>query len=142
MPTTVSNMDSPNTVPAAACEEDLDKPTKEYLSSLTKAQLQKRCRSIGLTNVWANKDQLVDMIMAHHNDGTPSYNMPNDQVSPAPRNSQSESDNILNHNEQINVEPQQSESDSANLLGNSINRKKVIVRNRLQRVKSRNCMTC
>lgn len=120
MPTTASNMDPPNTVPAAACEEDMDKPTKEYLSSLTKAQLQKRCSSIGLTNVWANKDQLVDMIIAHHNDVTPSCN---DQVSPSPGNIQSESDNIVPHNEQINVEPQQSESDSANSIDNSTNRK-------------------
>ncbi|KAK3890367.1 hypothetical protein Pcinc_005676 [Petrolisthes cinctipes] len=70
-------MASSTAVPAATCEEvtgepSMENPTKEYLNNLTKLQLQKRCRNIGLTNVWANKDQLVDKIMAHHRDGAPS----------------------------------------------------------------------
>ncbi|KAK3876074.1 hypothetical protein Pcinc_019086 [Petrolisthes cinctipes] len=38
-------------------------PTREILLKTHKAELQKRCREMGLTNIWVKKDQLIDMIL-------------------------------------------------------------------------------
>ena len=38
-------------------------PTREYLDQFTKTDLQKRCRELGLTKVWVNKNELIDMIL-------------------------------------------------------------------------------
>lgn len=38
-------------------------PTREYLHNFHKADLQKRCRELGITKVWVNKEQLIDMIL-------------------------------------------------------------------------------
>ncbi|KAK3865760.1 hypothetical protein Pcinc_028644 [Petrolisthes cinctipes] len=128
-------MASSTAVPAATCEEvtgepSVENPTKEYLNNLTKLQLQKRCRNIGLTNVWANKDQLVDKIMAHHRDGAPSscntpsssegssVNSPSsEQVSSVSLNS--EGDSVHPCSEPISAVYQCSERNSANSHGNN-----------------------
>lgn len=42
----------------------LENPTWDYLfNSFTKIELQKHCRSLGLSKIWTTKDKLVDMIM-------------------------------------------------------------------------------
>ena len=42
----------------------LENPTWDYLfNNLNKIQLQKHCRSLGLTKVWTTKEKLVDMII-------------------------------------------------------------------------------
>ena len=38
-------------------------PTREYLDKIHKADLQKRCRELGITKVWVNKNELIDMIL-------------------------------------------------------------------------------
>ncbi|KAK4316345.1 hypothetical protein Pmani_012474 [Petrolisthes manimaculis] len=38
-------------------------PAREILIKTHKAELQKRCREMGLTNIWVKKDQLVDKIL-------------------------------------------------------------------------------
>ena len=44
---------------------NLANPTWEYLfHNHTKSVLQKRCRELGFTKIWVNKDKLVDMIMS------------------------------------------------------------------------------
>ncbi|KAK3893521.1 hypothetical protein Pcinc_002677 [Petrolisthes cinctipes] len=44
----------------------LSNPTEDFLNkSFTKTQLQKHCRELGLTNVWVNKNALVEMLMEH-----------------------------------------------------------------------------
>ncbi|KAK3880567.1 hypothetical protein Pcinc_014963 [Petrolisthes cinctipes] len=128
-------MASSTAVPAATCEEvtgepSMENPTKEYLYNLTKLQLQKRCRNIGLTNVWANKDQLVDKIMAHHRDGAPSscntpsssedssVNSPSsEQVSSVSLNS--EGDSVHPCSEPISAVSQCSERNSATSHNNN-----------------------
>lgn len=60
-----------------------DNSTKDYFNNLTKVQLQRPCRSTGLTNVWANKGQLVDMIIEQPIDGATS---PTNSSSPSARN--------------------------------------------------------
>ena len=43
----------------------LENPTWDYLfNNFNKIQLQKHCRSLGLTRIWTTKDKLVDMIIA------------------------------------------------------------------------------
>lgn len=65
-------MPSPSNAPKTSRNGDtsgptLDNPTKEYLhSNYTKAQLQDHCRTVGLSPVWATKEQLVDTIMKQH----------------------------------------------------------------------------
>jgi len=45
----------------------LQNPTRSYLNeNFTKPQLQKHCRELGLTKIWVNKEQLIDMIMEKH----------------------------------------------------------------------------
>ena len=39
------------------------KPTREFLSSLKKIELQKRCRQLGHHDVWKTKEQLVEMLL-------------------------------------------------------------------------------
>ena len=52
-------------------------PTREFLSTnFLKSELQKRCLELGLTKVWVNKGQLVDMIMAN----TPTTNQNSDET--------------------------------------------------------------
>ena len=42
----------------------LENPTREFLyNSFTVTELRKHCRQLGLTKVWVNKDELVDMIL-------------------------------------------------------------------------------
>ena len=43
-----------------------ERPTREYFSNFTKTELRKLCRQLGLTKVWQNKDQLIDMLLHHH----------------------------------------------------------------------------
>ena len=38
-------------------------PTRESLNRFHKADLQKRCRELGLTKIWVTKDQLINMII-------------------------------------------------------------------------------
>ena len=38
-------------------------PTREILFKTRKAELQKRCREMGLNNIWVRKDQLINMIL-------------------------------------------------------------------------------
>lgn len=38
-------------------------PTRENLNKFHKADLQKRCRDLGITKVWFKKNELIDMIM-------------------------------------------------------------------------------
>ena len=60
-----------------ATEPSMDNPTPEYLHKLTKVQLQKHSRKLGITNVWAKKEQLVEMILAKHNiETTPPCSAP------------------------------------------------------------------
>ena len=48
-------------------------PTREFLNNnFHKADLQKRCRELGLTKIWVNKDQLIEMII--RNTPPPSQN--------------------------------------------------------------------
>ena len=45
----------------------LQNPTWNYLhNNYTKIQLQKHCRSLGLTKIWTIKENLIDMIMKQH----------------------------------------------------------------------------
>ncbi|KAK3883022.1 hypothetical protein Pcinc_012629 [Petrolisthes cinctipes] len=47
-------------------QPSLQYPTREFLNTnFHKSDLQKRCRELGLTKVWVNKEQLIDMIMAN-----------------------------------------------------------------------------
>ena len=40
-------------------------PTREYLDKIfNKTDLQKRCRELGITKVWVNKDQLIEIIIS------------------------------------------------------------------------------
>ena len=36
-------------------------PTREFLDKTHKADLQKRCKELGITKVWVNKSELIDM---------------------------------------------------------------------------------
>ena len=45
----------------------IERPTREYFSNFTKTELQKLCRQLGISKVWQNKDQLIDMLLHHHN---------------------------------------------------------------------------
>ncbi|KAK3881613.1 hypothetical protein Pcinc_013959 [Petrolisthes cinctipes] len=60
-------------------QPSLQYPTREFLNTnFHKSDLQKRCRELGLTKVWVNKEQLIDMIMANtpiaeENDTRPDY---------------------------------------------------------------------
>ncbi|KAK4307059.1 hypothetical protein Pmani_021151 [Petrolisthes manimaculis] len=38
-------------------------PTREFLNSCNKTDLQNRCKELGITKIWVNKDQLIDMIL-------------------------------------------------------------------------------
>ena len=45
----------------------LENPTKEFLlNNYKKVELQKRCRHLGLNNIWQTKEKLVNMIMNTH----------------------------------------------------------------------------
>ena len=58
----------------------LENPTQQFLNeNFTKPQLQKHCRDIGLTKIWVNKEQLVEMILEKHN-ATASNTRSNDSV--------------------------------------------------------------
>lgn len=46
-------------------EPSLELPTREFLESLIKVDLQKRCRELGITKIWVNKDQLIDTLLKH-----------------------------------------------------------------------------
>lgn len=59
-------------------EPSLQLPTRENLSKVHKADLQKRCRELGLTKIWVNKDQLIEMII----NNTPSPTQNQDAVPP------------------------------------------------------------
>ena len=109
----------------ATGEPSMENPTKDYLNTITKVQLQKHCRNIGLSNVWANKDQLMDMIMAHHSDeATPPCNTsspskgrsvnstPNEEESDVSPHSESDSI-VYPRDEPISTTSLCSESDSA-----------------------------
>lgn len=48
----------PETVPS------IERPTREFLEkNYLKSDLQKRCRELGITNIWTNKSQLIEMIL-------------------------------------------------------------------------------
>lgn len=41
-------------------------PTREFLKkNFRKAELQKRCRELGISNIWTTKNQLIDNILQH-----------------------------------------------------------------------------
>ena len=46
-------------------QPSLGNPTREYLQGVTKCELQKHCRMLGLGSVWVPKDKLIDMIMEY-----------------------------------------------------------------------------
>ena len=47
-------------------EPSMEFPTKEFLDkNFRKPDLQKRCRELGLTNIWRSKGELIDMILHH-----------------------------------------------------------------------------
>lgn len=51
-----------HTQPAA--EPSIEHPTREFLDkNCLKPDLQKRCRELGIRNIWANKSQLIEMIL-------------------------------------------------------------------------------
>ncbi|KAK4321346.1 hypothetical protein Pmani_007827 [Petrolisthes manimaculis] len=54
-------------------EPSQELPTRETLDkNYSKPELQKRCRELGISNIWTSKSQLIDMILQHsrspHND--------------------------------------------------------------------------
>ncbi|KAK4327258.1 hypothetical protein Pmani_002262 [Petrolisthes manimaculis] len=54
-------------------EPSQELPTRETLDkNYRKPELQKRCRELGISNIWTSKSQLIDMILQHsrspHND--------------------------------------------------------------------------
>lgn len=49
--------------PITSAQPSLHNPTVEFLHSLTKPQLQKHCRELGIQSVWVKKDALIDLIM-------------------------------------------------------------------------------
>ncbi|KAK4314520.1 hypothetical protein Pmani_014225 [Petrolisthes manimaculis] len=42
---------------------DFTTTTRQRLSSLTKPQLQKHCRELGITKIWVTKEILIEMIL-------------------------------------------------------------------------------
>ena len=56
---TKQNMEVRGTTP----DSSQQLPTREILLKTHKAELQKRCREMGLTNIWVKNDQLIDMIL-------------------------------------------------------------------------------
>lgn len=55
-------------------------PTRETLNRFHKADLQKRCRELGLTKIWVNKDQLIIMIL----ENSPPHHTPDPTQSATP----------------------------------------------------------
>ena len=56
-------------------------PTRELLEKVHKSELQKRCREMGLTKVWVNKDQLSDMTLYKSQSAT-AHDVPQHETSP------------------------------------------------------------
>jgi len=46
-------------------ESSSETPSREVLRTLTKAELQKRCRLLKLNSIWVKKEELIDMILDH-----------------------------------------------------------------------------
>ncbi|KAK3852579.1 hypothetical protein Pcinc_040840 [Petrolisthes cinctipes] len=47
-------------------ESSQELPTRETLDkNYRKPELQKRCRELGISNIWTSKSQLIDMILQH-----------------------------------------------------------------------------
>ena len=61
-PLNASLMVAPHEQPTA--EVSIERPTREFLEkNYLKSDLQKRCRELGITNIWTNKNQLIEMIL-------------------------------------------------------------------------------
>lgn len=62
----VSEVEVPHHTPPReqlTAQPSFEYPTREYLDNLLKPDLQKRCLELGMTNIWTNKSQLIDMIL-------------------------------------------------------------------------------
>lgn len=72
-------------------EPSLQLPTKEFLEKSLKSDLQKRCRELGINNIWTNKSQLADMILEKlrsvPNDTLPSTTPSNNVIAPSSNDS-------------------------------------------------------
>ena len=83
----------------------LENPTREYLlGNFNKLQLQKHCREIGITKVWATKEKLVDSIMEKHRSPRPNNSESNTQENQNGETSTSEIMNIITElRERMNI---------------------------------------
>ena len=63
IPDSDSNVYTKIAVTSDAHQPSLSNPTKFFLKSLTKIELQKHGREIGVQKVWMSKENLIDMIM-------------------------------------------------------------------------------
>lgn len=52
----------------------LSNPTREFLQTITKRDLQIHCRDLGFDSVWVNKDELIDKIIQHSRSSNPTTN--------------------------------------------------------------------
>lgn len=62
----VSEVEVPHHTPPheqPTVQPSLECPTREYLDKFLKPDLQKRCLELGMSNIWTNKSQLIDMIL-------------------------------------------------------------------------------
>lgn len=92
-------------------------PTEEYLHhNFTKVQLQKHCRSLGVTNVWATKDALVEMIMQATSDQSVADNTSNTSQNSTPNTSETSDEQQVTHN----VEAENSDVNEIKELKNNV----------------------
>ena len=60
-------------------EPSLRVPTREYLRSLTKIDLQKHCRELGLSEIWVTKPKLIEKIMDKTNENRADETLANEE---------------------------------------------------------------
>ena len=99
-------------------EPSMEHLTTEYLNKFTKEQLRKYSRKIGLKSVWANKVQLVEMIMDKHNEGaaspcSTSHSNENDSIASPTNESESDNESEVHPSLELNcATPQDSDNNS------------------------------